>query len=430
MASKNEKVESIYTHEGGKGKKVSYYEQLKRSVMSCMLWESSFYEGGESIADRIKHLCAKVPDEQVKELAVKAKYEMGIRHTPLWMCVSAGIYEKGFIKKLIRRPDDMLELLSLYWLDGRKPIPKQMKLAFSEKLNEFDKYQLSKYRGLSKSIKLRDIIRLMHPKPVSKERSDIFQSIVDGSISSPDTWESALMKGEDKKQTFERLIAGGKIGSFALLRNLRNMKDSGVSNIRKGLLDMRCNKILPFQFMKSAEYAPEYEDVIEEKMLQSISGFEKLKGKTIILVDVSASMSWALSNSSQINRADAAGGVAIMARELCEECRVLAFGQNVYDIPNRRGFALSSLLKPKNEGTYLGAAIKAINEKLYYDRIIVITDEQSADIIPDPKAKGYMINVSCEKNGVGYYKWMHIDGWSPSVINYILEIENEYNCNN
>ena len=34
-----------------------------------------------------------------------------------------------------------------------------------------------------------------------------------------------------------------------------------------------------------------------------------------------------------------------------------------------------------------------------------------------------MINVASFKNGVGYGKWTHIDGWSESVIEYVREFE-------
>ena len=58
-----------------------------------------------------------------------------------------------------------------------------------------------------------------------------------------------------------------------------------------------------------------------------------------------------------------------------------------------------------------------------YDRIVVITDEQSADRVPAPTGRGYMVNVASAKNGVGYGRWTHIDGWSEAVIEYIRELE-------
>ncbi len=59
-----------------------------------------------------------------------------------------------------------------------------------------------------------------------------------------------------------------------------------------------------------------------------------------------------------------------------------------------------------------------------YDRIIVITDEQSHDRVAAPRGKGYVINVASARNGVGYGPWVHIDGFSEAVINYIRELEN------
>jgi hypothetical protein len=79
-----------------------------------------------------------------------------------------------------------------------------------------------------------------------------------------------------------------------------------------------------------------------------------------------------------------------------------------------------------HDGTYLTSAINTINNKIKYDRIIVITDEQSHDGCTSPLngSKGYMINVGTSKNGVGYGSWTHIDGFSENVIRFITECEN------
>jgi hypothetical protein len=92
-------------------------------------------------------------------------------------------------------------------------------------------------------------------------------------------------------------------------------------------------------------------------------------------------------------------------------------------VPSRRGFALRDAIDASQThgSTYLGRALEEIRES--YDRLIVITDEQSHDRIPDPTGKGYMINVASYKNGVGYGAWTHIDGWSEAVIGYIRELE-------
>jgi hypothetical protein len=74
-------------------------------------------------------------------------------------------------------------------------------------------------------------------------------------------------------------------------------------------------------------------------------------------------------------------------------------------------------------GTLLGQAVERIN-RLPHDRLIVVTDEQSHDAVPAPKAgRAYMVNVASARNGVGYGDWTRIDGFSEAVLRYIREQE-------
>lgn len=425
MATLNGKKEKtvLRTHEGAPAKRISKRDELCRSVMTCLLWEDNAYESGISVGKRIADLCIKVPREDVIDLAIEAKYDMGLRHVPLWMVVSAKIFDKSVLKKLIRRTDDMAELLFMYWLDGKKPIPNQMKKALAERINEFSEYQLVKYQGKKKNISLKDLIILTHPKPENKKRADLYKSILEGTATPPDTWEVQLSKGADKKETFERLISEDKLFALAFLRNLRGMQEAGVANIKEGFDKIDFSKVLPYQFVQSAKYIPSMEDRIEEKMLEVLDGMEKLPGKTLLLVDVSGSMSSNIS-SGTISRSEAAQGVTILARELFNDIGIYIFGNTVRAVPNRRGFALGELVQCRSECTYLGRAVSNMNQE-GYDRLIVITDEQSHDAVPNPLpgSKAYIVNVANNKNGVGYGKWLHIDGWSHHVLRYISEYE-------
>lgn len=58
----------IFTHEGAVAKHITPEQQLRRSVLSCLLWEKEFYEDGQSIADRITDEAAKVSKETVAAL--------------------------------------------------------------------------------------------------------------------------------------------------------------------------------------------------------------------------------------------------------------------------------------------------------------------------------------------------------------------------
>ena len=102
---------------------------------------------------------------------------------------------------------------------------------------------------------------------------------------------------------------------------------------------------------------------------------------------------------------------------------IYTFSDKLVQVPARRGFALRDALdhSQPHSGTLLGDALSRITEP--YDRIIVITDEQSHDRVPAPRGHGVMINVASYHNGVGYGAWNHIDGWSEAILSYILELE-------
>ena len=79
----NTKRASLVTHEGARARHISVLAQLRRSVLSCLLWESEFYEDGEEIGKRIAELTAQCLPEDVAALAIEAREQMHLRHVPL-----------------------------------------------------------------------------------------------------------------------------------------------------------------------------------------------------------------------------------------------------------------------------------------------------------------------------------------------------------
>lgn len=422
----------ITTHEGGRAKHINAEQQLRRSLMACLLWEDQFYEDGISIADRIASLVPEVAPEKVLSIAGEARKAMKLRHAPLLVVREMARHPKHknlvaeALAEIIQRADELTEFLAIYWQDGKQPLSAQVKRGLAEAFLKFDAYQLAKYNR-DTAIKLRDILFLCHAKPQDKEQAAVWKKLIDGTLESPDTWEVALSAGADKKETFERLMAEGKLGALALLRNLRNMAQADVDRdlIFSSLDGMNVARVLPFRFISAARHAPQWEPQIEKALMKCLASQEKIGGKTILLSDVSSSMDSPLSAKSELSRIDAACGLGILARELCDEVDILTFSGQVVLIPPRHGFALRDAVvgSQPHDGTYLGNAVHSINSHYNYDRIIVITDEQAHDDVPDPKAKGYLINVASYQNGVGYGKWTHIDGFSEATLNYIMAAE-------
>ncbi len=367
----------IHTHEGGTARHIPIEAQLRRAVLSCLLWEKTFYESGEDIANRIADLADRSPKCVVASLAIEARNRFHLRHVPLLLLVA--LVKKGgegvadTIAATIGRPDEMTELLAMYW----------------------------------------------HFNP----RGD-----------------TAKIPSQLKRETFERLLREGKLGYMALLRNLRGMDEAGVDDdlIREAIVSRKgSSRVLPFRYVAAARAAPRFERSIDQALCESVMDGPQLKGKTFVLVDVSGSMNVGLSEKSDLTRMDAA---AALASVINGDVRMFSFsaGNSTWfdtrsivtvEVPPRRGMAGIDAIKnsQRHGGTLLGQAVREANLIMRpEDRLIVITDEQSSDRIPDPVAKrAYMINVSSYVNGVGYGRWVHIDGFSEAVLRFISEYELE-----
>lgn len=441
MASLNQKPAQIHTHQGAVARHITPVQQLERSVMSCLLWEDTFYESGKAIGQRIKELCAIVHVDDILKIALKAKYEMHLRHVPLLLIReafrrSASVMTLGTetlysfddrrlaglaLEHCITRPDDITEFLSIYWSENpNEPLASAAKRALGRAFHKFTEYSLGKYRMERRAIKLVDALRLVHPK-----KSELLGRLRRGELETPDTWEVQISKCTDaasKQATWTRLLDENKLGDLALLRNLRNLRESNVDSfkIKNAIAIMRPGKLLPINFITAAKHNPTLEADLEIKFLESFTGKVKPKGKTVVLIDISTSMGERLSAKSELTRLDVAASLAMIARERFEIEGFFAFNTHVIGLPARRGFALRDLLRAEGN-TYLGNAIRVIHAQVPHDRLIVITDEQSADAVPD--FKGYLINVAANKNGVGYGQCVHIDGWSDKVIDYIIAHE-------
>lgn len=426
------------THEGAMAQRVSPKAELRRTVLTCLLWEDTFYEKGNDIAQRIASLARANKPEDVAALAVEARSEMQLRHVPLFLTrelarrKGAGALVADTLERVIQRADELGEFVALYWKEKKQPLSAGVKRGLARAFVKFDAYQLAKYDRES-AVKLRDVLFLCHAKPRDEAQAAVWKQLVEGTLVAPDTWEVALSARKGKKETFERLLEEGKLGGMAVLRNLRLMTAAGVSpKLIRERLDKGVARALPFRFVTAARYAPKLEDALEAAMLKGIAGLVKLPGATGLLVDVSGSMNTALARKSETTRMDAAAGLAILLREKAEAFCVATFSDSCVELPPRRGFALrDAIVKSQNHsGTYLKKALAELHEKRDWkelDRVIVVTDEQSHDgILPAWTAKAYVVNVAPYKSGLSYGNgWTHIDGWSERVVDYVAAVEAE-----
>lgn len=443
----NSPVKPTYTttFEGGKTLAVNDEKALRRAVLACLLWEDTFYESGEDIATRIQKLSRSVKPQKVVDLALEAKKTHKLRHVPLWVMVAlldhpqkSQVNLSKFIVNTIQRPDELAEILAMYWKDGRKPLANQLKVGLSAAFSKFNAFELLKWNKNDAAIKLRDVMFLVHPTPCNEEQAKVFKAIANNVSTTEaekvtqtkvDTWERRLSAGADKAQSFIELMEKNKLGATAFISNVRNMVQAGVPEhlIRDYARKVKTELILPFRFVSAARAVPQLEDMFEEMMLRSLASHEKLPGRTALVIDVSGSMFGVkVAAKSELERFDAAAALAMLAREICETVDVYSFSDKLVRIPARRGFALREAISnsQRHGGTYLRSALDSLGAG--YDRVIVFTDGESHDGISNRIApKQYMLNVAAYHNAVAHGAWEEVQGFSESVMRYILELEKD-----
>ena len=418
------------THEGAPAVTLTTAQTLRRSVLSCLLWENEFYEDGQAIADRIAALAELVDPRTVADLAIEAREQFKLRHAPLMLLTVLARTGAGTslvsetLERVIQRPDELSEFLALYWRGGKRPLSKQVKKGLAAAFGKFDAYQLAKY-DRDGPVKLRDVLFLVHAKPKDEAQGQLWKQLAERSLPAPDTWEVALSGGADKKASFERLLGERKLGYLALLRNLRNMDKADVDEVlvKDAILARRgAERVLPFRFVAAARAAPRFEPWLDQALAETILEGPVFEGRTLVLVDVSGSMDARLSARSDLTRMDAA---ATLASIIPGDVRVFTFSNEVVEVPPRRGMAgVDAVIRSQpHGGTWLGKAVGKMNA-IGHDRLIVITDEQSHDPVPAPVAsKAYMVNVASNRNAIGHGDWTRIDGFSEAILTFIREHE-------
>lgn len=465
MAKINHRAQApdVRTAEGARAfPHLSPIQALRRSVASCLLWEDAHYEEGESIADRIFGLAQMVKIDALAALAIEAREQMNLRHVPLLLLTALARVGSGnsivseTIGRVIQRADELAEFLAIYAkMNGVKPsaikpkLSHQVRKGLARAFVKFNEYSLAKYNR-DAAVKLKDVLFLSHAKPQDEAQSELWKRLIAGELKAPDTWEVALSAGADKKATFERLIRDGRLGYFALIRNLRNMSQAGCDRelVRDAIAARKggAERVLPFRFFAAAKEAPEFERDLDLAMVANFSQMPKLSGKTIVVLDVSGSMQGRISGKSTMSRLEAGAALCAVIGGQCDDPVMYATAGSdarqihaTKRIPARNGMALrDAMVKAMHElgggGIFLKPMLDYVREQeKTADRIIVITDEQ--DCASDDKDSpllaapfgskaNYLINVSSEKNGVGYGKWSHIDGFSESVVRFIVAVEN------
>lgn len=301
----------------------AYQESVRLEFASILLasfLKAKFYASPDETAARIIKLMDEVPPMFAAQAAIYARDQFNMRSvTHLVAAEIAGRvkgerWTRAFYNKVVVRPDDMTEIVACYLSKhGKRPLPNSLKDGIARAFGKFSAYQLAKYRATDKTVSLIDLVNLCHPKP-NERNAEALALLVKGDLKSTETWESMLTKaGQDaaesdedkeerKAEAWAELIDSGKIGYFALLRNLRNIMKQAPDSLPMALtllMDeqrIKHSRVLPFRFLtaaKSIEGEEGARSVIAALAVATdiaVSNCPSMDGKTLVVIDHSGSM--------------------------------------------------------------------------------------------------------------------------------------------
>lgn len=440
----------------------AYKQDAKMELVSLLLTSfvsDKFYEKANDQLDRMAKLVAGLKDKKfVAKAAIFARNEYGMRSITHALAgelvkeVKGESWTKNAVAKIVYRADDMLEMMAYYGNKYGKPFPNSLKKGLAIALQKFDGYQLAKYRGENSSVKMVDLFNLVHPKPTEKNVA-LFKQLMAGELKNTETWEAKLSetgkaeteeaKADAKKEAWSGLISSGKLGYFALLKNLRNIESDAPEALPaalKMLVDPKLIKkslVLPFRFDTAQKEVKQRAtlEALSEAIDISMSNVPKFDGSTLIVLDGSGSM-----NGKPLEIGSLFAAVIYKANPGAD---FMVFGTNAsYKVLNSKDSTLSlaSSMRADMGGTNFHAIFQAANKK--YDRIIILSDMQGWEGYNAPTTSLHAYEkqygatpfiYSFDLNGYGTLQFPRdrvfaIAGFSEKVLDLFSALETDKNA--
>ncbi len=388
----------------------AFVQNAKMRLVSILLTsfaKDQFYRTADQTFEEVIKLLPQVDPKFAAKAGIYARTVYGMRSishvlaAELSAHVSGQPWAKSFYHQIVSRPDDMQEIAAYYYHHGGKTLPNAMKKGFATAFGKFDGYQLAKYRGERKMVKLIDLANLVHPIP-TPGNARALEALVNGSLKSVDTWEAKLTKAgqvavndKEKKvlkaKAWKEMVKEKKIGYFALLRNLRNIATEApklTTEVCKLLTDknrIQRSKVMPFRYLMAMDALKDAKlennrqllAALDKALEIAVSNVPVFDGKTLVVLDDSGSMTW---GQKSMNKTPIELG-AIFASVLFKSnnADLMRFSDDASYVNMHFGDAISSissrLIKnAKSAGTNFHAIFEQANKA--YDRIIILSDMQ------------------------------------------------------
>lgn len=431
-----------FTAEGGMGWQRTPKGELFLAAVTS-LNEDTFYETADKRAQRIQALAASPEIVNSPEWTLGMvrwlRQEVGLRSitgvvamTVVKARLDAGLTgtNRQIIEAAISRLDEASDMIAGWMSLYGRNIPSCVRRGVADALRvRLSERSYLKWAGRMNagSVTLRDVINLTHPKPKNSVQEALIKLVLDESygkkgddkqlptirayrqfLAMDRDAQIRALTGPDAKDVIRKaaltheVIAGAigtipadvwetlvpEMGYMALRMNLRRIEASGASRALIATINERLSDVdeaaksrtMPVAFYAAYKNAPlAFAAALQDAANASLENVPALKGRTLVLLDRSGSMSYPMSAKSSLSCQDTANVFASALAIRGESVRVVAFDDHMEDVK----VASTDLLRvvdqmPTARGcTYTPDAVAYAHKKgEKYDRIIILTDEQ------------------------------------------------------
>lgn len=411
-------------------------------AVSNFVGQDKFYESGKAGDNRFKALVQQVAQEDPawtirflpwlrNEANMRTASIVGAIHAARMMLVTKRPGGRQLLASVLQRADEPGEALAFYMQEYGRNIPKPIKRGIADAATRlYNEFNTLKYDTASHGIRFGDVLELTHASPEREFQKALFKHLIDrrhgregmdlsqlkmigrngyvrrrvaegamellldpGILKEAGmTWEDALSLAGSKvpkKDLWEAMIPN--MGYMALLRNLRNFDEAGVSDKTATWVGAQLaspekvaySRQLPMRFLSAFRSVSNvrWHVALEHALQASLANIPEFKGRTLILIDTSGSMSGMMSDKSQLQYWDAAAIFGLALSQRCESADVYSFSNRVMQFPLAKGASLLVMLEAFKRGYFQGQGTSTLESlrATYrnHDRVIVLTDEQA-----------------------------------------------------
>lgn len=343
--------------------------------------------------------------------------------------------DRLIVDAVCQRADEPGEMLAYWTSRYGRAIPKPIKRGVADAARRlYGEYTLLRYDTASKGYRFGDVLDLVHPTPKAPWQGTLFRHALDRRhnhdtdmdaivghlpmvlsqaalragvaagkthlLLNPETlkaagmtWEDALsLAGPtvDKAKLWSALIPS--MGYMALLRNLRNFDEAGVPDdvadtVAAQLADpaqVAKSRQFPYRFLAAYEAAPSlrWGHALDKALNAALGNVPRLDGRTLVLIDTSASMTQTgYSARSKMTPAKAAAVFGVVLGARCgADVHGFADGVFRHDVPKGASVLkeVDRFVKRTGEvghGTDIAGSLRRTWSG--HDRVFLISDMQT-----------------------------------------------------